>query len=135
MLNKRSHCSKEIVMTQANSGEKKICMFLKTHSESGMPVKLPDATIVDNNTVGYLPLHPKISIDGCKSRVLKDIKSSCHISLGQLSDDVCISELDKDFLTIKNHGVAILQSTRNLSGGLYDIPIKKSFMTSNNFNH
>ena len=49
------------------------------HEEAGPPVKLPNATTINDTTVGYIPMHPAISKEGKKARVLKDLKSSSLI--------------------------------------------------------
>ena len=93
------------------------------HEEPGPPVKLPNADTINDTRVGYIPLHPSISMQGRKARILKDLHSSSLISLGQLSDDRCTTHLDDENLIVTKNNNVVLTGTRNHSDGLYDIPI------------
>ena len=65
--------------------------------------------------------------------ILDNLKSSSLISLGQLCDDKCTVVLtDKKLAVIKNKEI-ILRGTRNRIDDLWDIPIEKTSITSDNF--
>ena len=69
-------------------------MLETIHEEVGLPVKLPNGSLINDNQVGYLPL-PHLSKTGQKTRILDDLTSANLISLGQLADDGCTTILTK----------------------------------------
>ena len=109
------------------------------HNETGPPVKLPDATTINDTQVGYPPLSNLLSAKAKKARILSDLKSSSFISIGQLADDGCQTTIDKEKLTIKKNDEVILTGIRNTYDDLYDIPIYRTHpnpkysITKNNF--
>ena len=74
-----------------------------------------------------------------KARILKDLKSTNLISIGQLADNGCQTSINEHKLEIKKQGKIILTGRRNCSDGLYDIPIfsshpnPKSCIQDNNY--
>ena len=102
------------------------------HEEPGSPISLPNGDTINDNKVGYLPI-PALSQEGQKTRILDDLHSASLISLGQLADDGCTTQLDKDKLVVKKDGKVILTGTRNHQDNLYDIPIEKTSIQEGNF--
>ena len=96
------------------------------HFEEGSRVKLPNATIINDNQVGYIPLPGILLKAARKARILKDLKSANLISIGQLADDGCKTHIDKKKLVISKQDDIVLTGTRNHRYGLYDIPIVTS---------
>ena len=84
---------------------------------------LPNAMAIKPSHSGQLPLSTALSNQAKDATIIPKLKSSSLISLGQLCDDGCNVELDKLNLKVyKNHNL-ILKGHRNLSDGLWDIPI------------
>ena len=69
--------------------------------EIGPPVKLPNSETINDNKVGSLPNLSKLSSAAKKVRILKDLHSSNLLSLGQLADDGCTTEISQHDLIIK----------------------------------
>ena len=109
------------------------------HFEQGPPIKLPDATTIQANQVGYIPVQGKLSKTARKARILKDLKSANLISLGQLADNGCTTNIDNKKLTVTKQDDVVLTGTRNSKDGLYDIPIfanhpnPKTLIQENNY--
>ena len=100
----------------------------------GPSVRLPNNATIQVTRQGLLPLAPALSNRAQKVMILPSLKSSSLISLGQLCDDDCHIILNKTHLTaVKNNNI-ILQGVRNPSDGLWDIPVQKTQMSSQNFN-
>jgi hypothetical protein len=72
---------------------------------------------------GSLPLHNSLSKNATTAHAFKDLKSASLISLGQLCDDNCQVQLDKDSLQVYKNDVLILQGHSNRANGLWDIPL------------
>ena len=83
------------------------------HEESGPPVKLPNATTMNDNKVGYLSFSKVLYEKAKKVRILSDLESSSLISLSQLTDDGCKTTLAHDKIIVKNNNKVILQGTQN----------------------
>ena len=81
------------------------------HFEQGPPIKLPDATTVHANQVGYIPVE-QLSKTARKARILKDLKSANLISLGQLADNGCTTNIDQKKLTVTKQDNVVLQYSR-----------------------
>ena len=91
--------------------------------ENGPSVKLPNATTINDTKVGYIPLSTHLSKKAQKTRILKDLKSSSLISIGQLADDGCTTVIRDSTLIVKKNNKIILKGKRNVRDNLYDIPI------------
>jgi len=95
---------------------------------------LPDAGTIRPTLQGQLLLSTKLSKQAQRATALPALKSSSLISLGQLCDDDCTVILDKNkMLAIKKNEI-ILRGRRNYLDGLWDIPIQKSRLQSDNYN-
>ena len=103
-----------------------------SREEDDPPIKLPNASTIHDNQVGYLPLPSLISKVGRKTRILSDLKYENLISLGQLDDDGCTFHGDAISLEIEKDSSLILTGKRNHIDGIYDIPIYKDGITANN---
>jgi hypothetical protein len=64
--------------------------------------------------------------------ILPNLKSSSLISLGQLCDDDCHIILNKENLTAIKNDKIILKGVRNPTDGLWDIPVQKTHISSQN---
>ena len=106
--------------------EKDIGVLYNLGHEQGPSVKLPDATTINDSKIGYIPLSTNLSQKAQKARVLKDLKSSSLISIGQLTDDGCTTVIKDSTLTVEKNNKIILKGTRNIIDNLYDIPIYHS---------
>ena len=84
------------------------------HEEPGSPISLPNGETINDNKVGYLPI-PALSKQGQKTRIINDLHSASLISLGQLADDGCTTEIDENKLIVRKDGEIILTGTRNHS--------------------
>ena len=109
---------------------------------TGTSVILPDGDTLKASQQGIINISGKLSQSAQRATVLKNLTSSSLISLGQICDDKCtvIMQADKLYAAKTknieinvNHSDILLQGYRNPSDGLYDIPITKSTMQSNNF--
>jgi hypothetical protein len=72
---------------------------------------------------GLLPNLHHLSKAARKAHIFKDLHSASLISLGQLCDDDCIITLNKQSLQVIKNNKVIMQGTRNVTDGLWDIPI------------
>jgi hypothetical protein len=95
----------------------------------GPIVTLPDSTSIPASHSGQLPLHASLSSRAQKAHVLRGITNLSLISLGQLCDDDCIAVLDKNHLQVFRDNTCILTGTRNLTDGLWDIPLSSTSAT------
>ena len=64
-----------------------------------------------------------ISDSAKKARILKDLKSANLISLGQLADNGCQTNINDKYLEISKKGKVLLTGKCNYRDGLYDTPI------------
>ena len=111
------------------------------HEDIGPPVKLPNASTINDTKAGYLPNLKMLSKKAKKTRILKDLKSANLISLPQLADDGCVTSMDDVDLVVEKDNKIVLTGTRNPNDGLYDVPIPyiaphpnpKTSITENNF--
>ena len=94
---------------------------------------MPNATLLRDTHVGFLPLSNKLSKAASKTRILRGLRSASLISLGQLADDGCTTTITAPELIVKKDETIILKGKRNYNDGLYDIPIYKSSITPNNY--
>ena len=84
---------------------------------------IPDSSQSNNTQQGKLPLLSSLSKEASAAVVLPSIKSSSLISLGQLCDDDYRVILDKKKLYVEKDDKVVLEANRNLTYGLWDIPI------------
>ena len=109
---------------------------------SGPPVTLPDGDKIKPSQKGTINLSNNLSLQAQEATVLKNLTSSSLISLGQICDDNCTIILNKkNLVAIKSKNInttyrkkdILLQGERNLQDGLWDIPIQKRKLDTNNF--
>ena len=109
---------------------------------SGPSVTLPDADMIAPSNKGILSLSSQLSNEAQTATTLPQLQSSSLISLGQICDDACTIILDKNKLiavkdtNIKckyNKNEIILEGTRNVIDGLWDIPVAKRNITADNY--
>ena len=93
-------------------------------------MQLPDNSTITSLEKGELPLPESLSSKAKSATVLPQLERSNIISLGQLCDDCNITLNKKQMITLKNNKV-ILRGIRNPKDGLWDIPIKKTEITTN----
>ena len=101
-------------------------------TSASVPIMLPDGDFITGNTKGDVPLHPAISNKARQAKILPNLKSSSLISLGRLCDDDCKVELTKTDLIVTKNNKVVLQGVRNHVDKLWDIPIQKRVLHSNN---
>ena len=104
-----------------------------TKSYKGPAVLLPDAGSIRPSKMGQLSLSSKLSKQAQTATALPMLKSSSLISLRQLCDDDCIVLLNKKNMYAVKEDEVILQGKRNLTDGLWDIPIHKSTINKENY--
>jgi hypothetical protein len=75
---------------------------------------------------GLLPNLHHLSKAARKAHIFKDLHSALLISLGQLCDNDCTITLNKQSLQVIKNNKVIMQGTRNVTDGLWDIPISPS---------
>ena len=97
-----------------------------------IPIMLPDGDLISGNKKGDIPLHPAISNKAKQAKILPNLQSSSLISLGRLCDDDCKVELTKQNLIVTKNNKVVLQGVRNHVDKLWDIPIQKTVLQSNN---
>ena len=85
-------------------------------------VLLPNNQNITSTTTGILPLNPQLSPKACTANILPQLHTSL-ISLGQLADDNCTIILNKKFLFVLKNFKCILSGHRNITDGLWDIPL------------
>ena len=100
---------------------------------NGPTVRLPDNTAISANKKAILPLPSTLSEKAKKVNILLKLNSSSLISLGQLCDDDCKVILHKKFLLATKNNKVVLQGYRNISDGLWDIPIAKTSISPRNY--
>ena len=109
-----------------------VCLKNKT-SYNGPAVLLPDAGSILPTHKGQLSLSKKLSKRAQTATALPELRSASLISLGQLCDDKCTIILDKKKMYAIKDKEIILQGDRNLTDGLWDIPIHKYDIDENNY--
>ena len=95
---------------------------------------MPDSGEISPTHEGQLPLSDKLSNQAKRATALPALKSSSLVSLGQLCDDDCTVILDKNKLLALKNSEIVLRGSRNYLDGLWDIPIQKSKLQSDNYN-
>ena len=93
---------------------------------------LPDVGTIELTLQGQLFLSKKLSAQSQWPTALPKLRSSSLVSLGQLCDDNCTIVLDKTKLVAIKNDEIILRERRNNLDGLWDIPIGKTRIQSEN---
>ena len=78
--------------------EEDIKILSNVQPYSGQSVILPDGDLLAPSQKGLLPLSNEFSNEAKEATVLKALKSSSLVSLGQICDDNCTIILDKEKL-------------------------------------
>ena len=95
----------------------------KLQHDSSIKVTLPNAEAIHSNLKGELSLSPELSAKAQSAIVLLQLKISSLLSLGQLCDDDCNINLNKNTLIVIKDNKIIMNGTKNKSYGLWDMPI------------
>ena len=85
---------------------------------------LPDGSHLRATHKGFLPLSPSLSSQAREAHILPNLQSASLISIGKLCDDGCRVQFGKHSMNVFKNNDLILQGTRNIHDGLYDIPIR-----------
>ena len=88
---------------------------------------LPNASKRSPSVQVKLPLSNKLSHKAKNAIVLPELKSSPLTSLWQLCDCDCQVQLDKKQLKVYKCNQVVLKGTRNLSDGLWDMPMQSNY--------
>ena len=94
------------------------------HTTPGPRVQLPDASTIQSQQTGYLPI-PGLSQTTTTAHVFKDLQSSSLLSVGKLCDDNCQVVFDKHYMHVYQNKKEILRGDRNNTDRLWDVPISK----------
>ena len=86
--------------------------FKKLTKINGPHVQLPNNELISATSQGESPLSNDLS-PAAKSNVLRKLKSSNLISIGQLCDDGCSIILDKSRMSALKNDKILLEGTRN----------------------
>ncbi len=100
-------------------------------SNSGPSVLLPNNNVVKATTSGILPISDSLTSTAQTAHVIPALHTSL-LSLGQLAGDNCAILLNKHYLAVFKHFKCILTGTRNLTDGLWDIPLHQPIRQSTN---
>ena len=99
----------------------------------GPLVTLPNFKDIYATEQGNLPLSRKLSKTARIATLLPELRSSSHLSLGQLCDDDFDILLNKKKMYVIKEDELILQGTRNKLNGLWNIPVYKTKINDDNF--
>ena len=102
----------------------------KLTKKPGPSVQLPNSEIIHTTATGVVPLSKALSEAARNTMILPKLTSASLISLGQLCDDNCDIILNKNEMCAYKNNKIILKGYRNHKDGLWDIPIKKTSITS-----
>jgi len=91
-------------------------------------VTLPNSQSISSTIQGTLPLSNELTPKARTAVVLPNLTSSSLISLGQLCDDGCNINLDKEKMQVCKNNKLIIQGNRNKTDGLWDIPIHDNYI-------
>ena len=100
---------------------------------AGPKVVLPNNSTIGVTKIAQLPFSTDLSDRAKNAMILPGLKSASLVSIGQLCDDGVNVVFNKTKLVAIKNNKIILQGTRNLSDGLWDIPIHKKHITSDNY--
>ena len=100
---------------------------------NGPSVMLPDADKIAPSHQGSINLNKDLSSAAKLGTVLPQLQTSSLLSLGQLCDDGCDVLLnERKLYAVKNKKI-ILEGFRNKTDGLWDIPVAKKYIQTNNY--
>ena len=77
---------------------------------------------------GTLPLSKNLTPKARTAVVLPNLTSSSSVSLGQLFDDGCNINLDKEKMQVYKNNKLIMQGNRNKTDGLWDTPTQENYI-------
>ena len=95
----------------------------------GPQAKLPNNSIIQAHKKGYLPLPTLLSPTARLGHVFNGLTNSSLLSIGQLFDDDCVAVFDKKHLKVLKNQQLVLQGNRNLTDGLWDVPMPVQYPT------
>ena len=81
---------------------------------------------------GNIPIHHSLSSDAQKAHILKGLRNSSLLSIGQLCDDDCVAIFTKRILGVCKHGAVVLIGKNNSVDGLWDVHFDTSLTQSLN---
>ena len=99
----------------------------------GPPVTLPNAKDMYVTEQGNLSLSRKLSKTAQIAAIVPELRSFSLLSLDQFSDYECDILLSKKKMYVIKDNELILQGTRKKLDGLWDIPVYKIEITTDNF--
>ena len=99
----------------------------------GKSITLPDGSQIQANRKGLLLTSTSLSTQTREAKILPNLKSASLISIGKLCDDGCKVNFDEHGMDVIKNNKVIMHGTRNKRDGLYDIPIQKTTLQSNNY--
>ena len=100
---------------------------------TGPPVTLPNAEHIYTTQQGNLPLSRNLSKKAIIVIIRPELRSYSLLSSGKLCDDNRDILLSKKKIHVIKDKELILQGTRKKLDGLWDIPVYKTELNSNNF--
>ena len=96
-------------------------------------VQLPDETIIESTHDATLPING-ISNFAKEATIFPDLTSASLLSIGQLCNDDCTAIFTKQNMKVIKNEKVILHGTRNLSDGLWDVPLHTPFTSTEKLN-
>lgn len=105
-----------------------------TPTTHGLPVTLPDSTIITSSHTGSLQI-PTLPPQAQKAYIFPELTSSALLSVGQLCDSDCTVIFNKNNMLVKNNnGQEILSGNRDLHSGLWKVPLSSTTLSSTSAN-
>ena len=99
---------------------------------TGLPVTLPDSTVIKSSHTGTLPL-PSLPLAAQKSFIFPQLTTGALLSVGQLCDSDCTVTFNKHNMTVENNnGEQVLHGHRDTRTGLWKIPLPAPTSPPNN---
>ena len=92
---------------------------------NGPTLKFPNNKNTNAKNMGILPLSRIVSTHEKQTHIFDVLYSDLLISLGQLCDNECISNLNNEEINILKDKKIILNRHRNKTNRLWDIPISR----------
>ena len=108
-------------------------ILLDTQKCTGPPVNLPNSENIYATQQGNLPLSKNLAKKAKIAKILPELRSFSLLSLVQLCDDDCDIRLNKKKMHVIKDKELILQGTRKKLDGLWDVPVYKTELSSDNF--
>ena len=112
-------------------------------TEPGPTVVFPDSRRITANKNATIPLSNKLSKNAQSGHILPHLKSATLLSAGKLCDDGCDVILRQHDVHVIKHNTIIdkvlkesdhiLKGHRNHTNKLWNIPVEKSKLSTNNF--